>query len=236
MGSRSQATAREENGVRARLSPIVALPELSAASGCTALTLGVTGTSSMGDMRLFRAFRMFFAVLFGSTPAPALVAAEETKALPAPQDPVPAIPVPGIPVIDVPGLERKAEVRGALQLLALLQREGRLCDFLAEPIEGYADAQIGAVVRDIHRGLRRALMEHFPTEPVLNDREDAKVRVDAGFDPRSIRLTGQVVGEPPYNGTLRHHGWRVREVKLPHLVRTEADLDLSVVAPAEVEV
>ena len=183
----------------------------------------------MGDMRLIRAFRMFFAVLFGSPLAPALVAAEEIRA------PAPAA-VPAIPVIDVPALERKAEVRGALQLLALLQREGRLCDFLAEPIEGYSDAQIGAVVRDIHRGLRRALTEHFPTEPVLNDREDAKVRVDAGFDPRSIRLTGQVVGEPPYNGTLRHHGWRVREMKLPHLVRTEADLDLSVVAPAEVEV
>ncbi len=40
-----------------------------------------------------------------------------------------------------------------------------------------------------------------------------------------IRLTGNVVGEPPFNGTLRHHGWRVREVKLPELVRGDGELD-----------
>lgn len=183
-------------------------------------------------MRLFRAFRMFFAVLFGRAPEPALPAPADDEALPK-QLPVPP---PSAPTVDPSDIQRRAEVRGALQLLSLLQREGRLCDFLAEPIEGYSDAQIGAVVRDIHRGLRRALADHLPTEPVLHDREEAKVRVDVGFDPRSIRLTGQISGEPPYTGTLRHHGWRVREVKLPHLVRSEGELDLSVVAPAEVEV
>ena len=178
-------------------------------------------------MRLIRAFQMFFAVLFGRTVAP--IAAEEQKSLhEAPPEVVAT-------VVDTTALERKAEVRGALQLLSILQREGRLCDFLAEPIEGYADAQIGAVVRDIHRGLGKALLEYLPTEPVMHDREEARVRVDIGFDPRSIRLTGHVVGEPPYTGTLRHHGWRVKEVKLPQLVRGDADLDLTVVAPAEVE-
>ena len=41
--------------------------------------------------------------------------------------------------------------------------------------------------------------------------------VPKGFDPTEIRLVGQVSGEPPFKGQLRHHGWRVSEVKLPSL-------------------
>jgi Domain of unknown function (DUF2760) len=175
-------------------------------------------------MRIFAAFGAFFAVLFGRRPA-----TEAPKELPAPE------PTPIVPTVDTAALERRAEVRGALQLLSLLQREGRLVDFLAEAIDSYSDAQIGAAARDVHRGLRRALGDALPTEPVMAEREDSKVRVDPGFDPRRIRLTGHVIGEPPYTGTLKHHGWRVREVKLPELVRGDHELDLTVVAPAEVE-
>jgi hypothetical protein len=41
-----------------------------------------------------------------------------------------------------------------------------------------------------------------------------------------------VKGEPPFKGTLRHHGWTVRKVKLP---TATANVDYAVVAPAEVE-
>ena len=182
-------------------------------------------------MRIFAAFSAFFAVLFGRG-----VVHAPTQQLPAPPPaPAPAPASAPTPAVDLAALERRAESRGALQLLSLLQREGRLVDFLAEPIDTFSDAQIGAAVRDVHRGLCRALAEHMPSEPVLKDREDAQVRVDAGFDPRRIRLTGHVVGEPPFTGTLRHHGWRVREVRLPELVRDGVELDLTVVAPAEVE-
>ncbi|HPH29941.1 MAG TPA: DUF2760 domain-containing protein, partial [Pseudomonadota bacterium] len=45
--------------------------------------------------------------------------------------------------------EREAIIhRGAVQLLAVLQREGRLLDFLLEDIDSYGDGQIGAAVRD----------------------------------------------------------------------------------------
>ncbi len=124
-------------------------------------------------------------------------------------------------------------LRGAVQLLALLQREGRLLDFLQEEIDGYPDAQIGAAVRDIHRGCKKVLAEHLPLEPVLREAENARVRVDAGFDPSRIRLTGNVMGEPPYTGTLKHHGWRTSRAALP---ATTAANDPSVVAPAEVEI
>jgi hypothetical protein len=147
-----------------------------------------------------------------------------------PMDPALTSTLPTTPPIVI----KKADdgVRGAVQLLAILQREGRLLDFLQEDIDGYADAQIGAAVRDIHRGCRKALAEHVPLEPVLRDAENATVRVDAGFDPSRIRLTGNVMGEPPYTGTLRHHGWRTAKITLPSPAGVT---DPSVVAPAEVE-
>src|SRR4029077_6144348 len=85
-----------------------------------------------------------------------------------------------------------------LRLLALLQREGRLVDFLLEDIQAYPDAQIGAAVRDIHRQCRRLLNEHLVLEPVLPQAEGATVEVPPGFDPSAIQLTGNVTGQPPF--------------------------------------
>jgi uncharacterized protein DUF2760 len=119
-----------------------------------------------------------------------------------------------------------------LRLLALLQREGRLLDFLLEDIQGYADDQVGAAVRDIHRNCQKALKEHLTFVPVLNAPEGAKVDVPAGFDPSAIRLTGNVTGQPPFTGALQHHGWRVKELKL---AKPPEGQDEFVVHPAEVE-
>jgi Domain of unknown function (DUF2760) len=136
---------------------------------------------------------------------------------PAPAPPPPAPPKPsGAP----------------LRLLALLQREGRLLDFLMEDVQGYQDAQIGAAVRDIHRNCRKALQDHLVLEPVLKESEGASVTVPAGFDPSAIRLTGNVTGQPPFTGTLQHHGWRVKELKL---AAPPTGQDEFVVQPAEVE-
>lgn len=121
---------------------------------------------------------------------------------------------------------------GALALLALLQREGRLVDFLREPLDGFSDADIGAAARDVHRGCRKVLDQHLSLEAVMPGAEEAKVAVPKGFDPAEIRLIGEAKGEPPFRGTLRHHGWRVVDAKLPAL----ADgVDRMVIAPAEVE-
>jgi hypothetical protein len=101
-----------------------------------------------------------------------------------------------------------------LRLLALLQRDGRLLDFLLEDIQAYPDGQIGAAVRDIHKNCRHALQEHLVLEPVIAQPEGATVEVPPGFDPSAIRLTGNVTGQPPFRGTLQHHGWKVKEIKL----------------------
>lgn len=122
---------------------------------------------------------------------------------------------------------------GALALLALLQREGRLVDFLRESLDGFSDADIGAAARDVHRGCKKVLDAHLTLEPVLPGAEEDTVSVPKGFDPLEIRLVGEARGEAPYRGTLRHHGWRATEIKLPTL--TEG-VDRAVLAPAEVEV
>ena len=121
---------------------------------------------------------------------------------------------------------------GALALLALMQREGRLVDFLREPLDGFSDADIGAAARDVHRGCKKVLDQHLSFEPVMPGAEEERVSVPKGFDPSEIRLIGEAKGEPPFKGTLRHHGWRVVDAKLPQLAE---GVDRTVIAPAEVE-
>ncbi len=127
---------------------------------------------------------------------------------------------------------REISPDAALQLLALLQREGRFVDFLEEDVASFDDAQIGAAARVVHEGCRKALREHVPLEPVRTEEEGSRVKIAKGFDAAAIRLTGNVSGEPPYTGTLAHRGWRAREVTLPKLAEGH---DARVVAPAEIE-
>jgi hypothetical protein len=127
----------------------------------------------------------------------------------------------------------KPTTDAAVQLLGLLQREGRLVDFLREDIQSYEDEQIGAAVRAIHASCRQVLSEHLTLEPVLSGNEGDDVTVPKDFDPSEIRLTGNVSGEPPFRGTLRHSGWQAKQVKLTSQPSGQAP---KIVAPAEVEI
>jgi hypothetical protein len=119
-----------------------------------------------------------------------------------------------------------------VRFLGLLQREGRLIDFLTENIAGYDDAQVGAAVRKIHDDCRAALTEHLEMEAVMAQEEETTVEVPPGFDPSAIRLTGNVTGQPPFRGTLKHRGWRVKKIKLAPAPEGQ---DEFVLQPAEVE-
>jgi len=122
----------------------------------------------------------------------------------------------------------------AVRVLALLQREGRLVDFLQESLEGASDAQVGAVVKTtVYEGCRRAMQEYLELVPILEGREDEKVTIEAGFDPSAIRLVGRVEGDPPFQGVLRHPGWRLKAARLP---QPPEGADDTVVTPAEVEI
>jgi hypothetical protein len=121
----------------------------------------------------------------------------------------------------------------AIRVISVLQAEGRLLDFLSEDIKAYSDADVGAAVREVHRGLKQALADHFPVAPVRSEEEESPVTVPAGFDPSEIRLVGNLVGSPPFSGTLKHRGWRVTKVNLPKVPEGKA---ATIAAPAEVEV
>jgi hypothetical protein len=119
-----------------------------------------------------------------------------------------------------------------VRFLGLLQREGRLIDFVTENIAAYDDAQVGAAVREIHRKCQAALNEHLELEPVMAQEEGTTVEVPTGFDPSRVRLTGNVTGQPPFRGTLLHRGWRVKAIKLAPPPEGQ---DEFVLQPAEVE-
>lgn len=127
---------------------------------------------------------------------------------------------------------REATPDAALQLLSLLQREGRFIDFLEEDVASFSDAEIGAAARVVHEGCKKALDEHLTIEAVRSEEEGAKVTLEAGFDAGAVRLTGNVVGEAPFTGTLSHRGWRATKIELPKLAE---DHDAKVLMAAEVE-
>lgn len=180
--------------------------------------------------RVAFAFRCFLSILFRAE-IPDEIAQKLVK---------PVAPASAAPVAAPPSVSRLKEAQPpaavdsdrAVQMLALLQRDGRLIDFLAENISSYPDVQLGAAVRTIHDSCRQVLDQYVKLEPILDSEEDQPVTVQAGFDPAAIKLIGNVTGEPPVRGLLRHKGWRAKEVNLPPLPQAAGRM---VVAPAEVE-
>jgi hypothetical protein len=129
--------------------------------------------------------------------------------------------------------EAKSSGEDALRLLRLLQEEARFVDFIEEDLDAYDDAQVGAAARSIHAGCRKALQGRIDIERIYYAEEGSTVQVETGFNPATIRLTGNVGGAPPFSGTLQHAGWRATQVTLPE---SPGGFDNSVIAPAEVEI
>jgi hypothetical protein len=172
------------------------------------------------------AFRAFFSLLFHGRIADDIL-----------QTFVPIVPKP-VPVLGAEdpaaadaGVAADADDRAA-QMLMLLQRGGRLVDFVMEDLGGYADAQIGAAVRDVHAGCRETLGRYVTLAPVLDDEEGARVTLDASTDPARIKLVGNVGNTPQFHGVVRHRGWEVTRLELPPL----PSAGRAIVAPAEVEI
>ncbi len=125
-----------------------------------------------------------------------------------------------------------ASTTSALQLLALFQREGRFVDFLEQDIAAFSDADIGSAARVVHAGCKKALRSHASLTPVRAEDEGSTVSLDAGFSPSEIKLSGNVGGNAPYRGVLRHRGWRAESFNLPMVIEGH---DTKILAPAEVE-
>jgi hypothetical protein len=172
--------------------------------------------------RLWFAWLCSFRVLFDARFAARVWTLRDAAALPPSPSLAPSpLPAPVAPASTV-----------ALQLLSLFQREGRLVDFLQQDIDSFPDADVGVAARVVHEGCRKALRAHATIEAVRTEGEGARVTLEAGFDSDAVKLVGDVKGEPPYAGVLRHRGWRATKVELPTLVGGH---DASILAPAEVE-
>lgn len=179
--------------------------------------------------RIALAVSSFFSILARPEFA-AGVARLRAGAVAPPPDAAPPVPAP--PPAPAPAAVQAAPHTAALQLLGLLQREARFIDFVEEDLAAYSDADIGAAGRVVHEGCRKVLREHFQIAPVRSETEGSRITLPAGFDAAAIRLTGNVVGQAPFTGTLGHRGWRVTGSQLPQLAPGH---DAAVVAQAEVE-
>ncbi len=172
--------------------------------------------------RLGMALSLPFKVLFDGT------FAARIKGLDEPELPAPAL----APAVEVAEQKAERDESAGLQLLTILQREGRFVDFLNDDLSGASDADIGAAARVVHEGCVRGLKDYVDFAPVRTENEGSRVELPAGFDPLRTRVTGKVSGEPPYSGTLAHHGWCATRFSLPSL---SEEHDPSILAPAEVE-
>jgi hypothetical protein len=139
---------------------------------------------------------------------------------------------PTLPDGQVPGESEEPSVDAALQLLGMLQREGRFVDFLEQDISGFEDVAVGAAARVVHEGCRRALKSRAHIVPVRMEPEGATIEVEEGFDASAIKLTGNVGAAGPRRGVLKHRGWRAESFQLPRAVGSH---DATILAPAEVD-
>ena len=122
----------------------------------------------------------------------------------------------------------------ALILLSALQRDARFVDFIQEPIDAYTDAQVGAAVREVHRGCHDVLSRMFNPQPIVDQEEGSSVEV-ANTASGQFRLTGNVAqSSGSASGQLMHHGWLASKSDVPKW--SGADDAANVITPAEIQV
>ena len=174
--------------------------------------------------RIVLAFRAFFNLLFSGELSPEILIALNLSRRSAAAPTKAAAPAPAAPAVHTSD--------GALQILAILQRDSRLIDFLMEDVSGYSDDQIGAAVRELHDQCRDAIARYVTLTPVIDGVEGTYAKAPAQ-DPNLVKFVGNVPAKPPAGGTLRHKGWRATKVDLPNL---PAKQDASIIYPAEIEI
>lgn len=130
-------------------------------------------------------------------------------------------------------LEQERKRRLFLHTLSVLQREGRLLDFFDEDLGQYEDEQIGAAVRSIQEDCKKAVKKYINPQPVMDHEEGTPVTIEPGFDMDAVTLVGNVAGEPPFEGILRHRGWKAAKKEIPKLSDIQ---DSCIIIPAEVEI
>ena len=122
---------------------------------------------------------------------------------------------------------------GALYMLHLLQREGRLIDFLNEDISNFDDAQVGAAVRLIHQNCHKALTDYVTIEKIVTETTEGSQHkvTEANANNDFFKYSGNVPSKAPYEGILEHQGWKVTKTNLPQI---NDSFNCSVIQTAEI--
>lgn len=182
-------------------------------------------------MRLFTAFRAFFATLGNLETANRIEAAlnKDTapKELESPKEqPIEKKPEPK----PQPAKLRQSE---AITFLAMLQREARFVDFLQESLDAYSDDQVGVAARSVHSECAKVVSRVFAIEPLLDITEQERIEITE-TDAARYQLVGNVGDRPPYHGTVMHPGWKAGKCELPKWNGNPEDA--LILAPAEIEI
>ncbi|WP_222434819.1 DUF2760 domain-containing protein [Blastopirellula retiformator] len=172
------------------------------------------------------AISLFFKVLFNSETAEKA----QTVLLPSPSGQAAKLE-------EKPATPPKPEVHpgvDALVLLAALQREARFLDLFQEDLSSFADAQIGAAVRDVHRDTKATLDRIFGITRLRSEEEGTTIEVPADSNRLELRLVGSVGATPPSSARLVHAGWKATRCELP---KWNGEPEAAkILAPAEAEV
>ncbi|MGR9100338.1 MAG: DUF2760 domain-containing protein [Gammaproteobacteria bacterium] len=201
-----------------------------------AFHIGLAGAVLLLALILVVVLLMMVVILLRKPKAPATVQAQPAPVAAKAEPEVKIIekiiekPVPA-PTPE-PVVLKESSPDAALHLLSLLQKEARFIDFIKEDITAYNDADVGAAARVVHEGCVKAIDDHFTLAPVRMEQENSRITLPKGFDAAKIRLTGNIVGEAPFTGTLIHKGWEAIEVRLP---KTTEGHNVNIIAAAEVE-
>ena len=87
--------------------------------------------------------------------------------------------------------------------------------------------------RDVHTKTNEILTRHFTPRPVIDAVEGSAVTAPSG-DAALVKFIGNVPASGrAKGGALRHRGWRASKASMPRL---SAKADLTILAPAEIEV
>ena len=184
-------------------------------------------------MRLMTAFQAFFAVLFNRTKAERILPVLQGEPFPVVSSEKPSDELPAAQTAPQPTEKSCEPSRSeAITLLAALQREARLLDFLMEKLDGYDDAMVGAAARTVHDDCAAVIQRLFDVRSLRTEAEMSQITVETP-DAALVQLVGNVSGKAPYTGRLTHCGWVANQCRLPTWSGSaQAAL---VLAPAEVE-
>jgi hypothetical protein len=88
-------------------------------------------------------------------------------------------------------------------------------------------------VRSIQQDCKQAVKKYIDPRPVVDADEGQPITIEPGFDMNAVTLVGDVAGDPPFEGIVRHPGWKAGRKEIPNLADVR---DSAVITPAEIEV